>query len=158
MFLSFDVLTALTVSGILGILLLYVVVVYRKGWLKRDLKASESYFLCPNSKCRRVFKDPIWLTDLSKTPPESYQACPHCSTNLQLASSFMETEEKPELQSTSRTQPLQRDFNKLAEKTHPIKKETEPERKGTMGGIFKHKFQPNNSNIFKPCRDAHEAC
>jgi len=34
----FDMLTALTLTGIVAILALYLIVVYRKGWLKRDLK------------------------------------------------------------------------------------------------------------------------
>jgi len=79
-------LTALTVSGILAILAIYVIVVYKKGWLKRESRNDQAYYLCPSQKCRRVFKKPVWLTDLSRTPPESYQACPHCGMNVQAAS------------------------------------------------------------------------
>jgi len=87
MAISFDLLTALTVSGILAILAIYVIVVYKKGWLKRESKTDQAYYLCPSQKCRRVFKKPVWLTDLSRTPPESYQACPHCGMNVQAVSS-----------------------------------------------------------------------
>jgi hypothetical protein len=87
MALSFDLLTMLTVSGILAILTIYVIVVFKKGWLKRESKADQAYYLCPNQKCRRVFNKPVWLTDLSHTPPESYQACPHCGANVQAMSS-----------------------------------------------------------------------
>jgi hypothetical protein len=87
MALSLDLLTMLTVSGILAILAIYVIVVYKKGWLKRESKADQAYYLCPSQKCRRVFKKPVWLTDLSHNPPESYQACPHCGTNVQATSS-----------------------------------------------------------------------
>ena len=86
MALSFDLLTALAVSGIAAILAIYVIVVYKKGWLGRESKADQAYYLCPSQKCRRVFKKPVWLTDLSHTPPESYQACPHCGMNVQVAS------------------------------------------------------------------------
>lgn len=83
MALSFDLLTILTVSGILAILAIYVIVVYKKGWLKKESKADQAYYLCPSQKCRKVFRKPVWLTDLSHTPPESYQACPHCGMKVQ---------------------------------------------------------------------------
>lgn len=88
MALSFDMLTGLTVTGILAILSIYVIVVYKKGWLKRDSKvdeADEAYYLCPNQKCKRVFNKPVWLTDLAKNPPESYQACPHCGVSIRVS-------------------------------------------------------------------------
>lgn len=84
----FDIITALTLGGIVAILALYMLVVYKKGWIRRDSKGSKTYYLCPNTKCRRVFKEPIWLTDLSKMPPESFQSCPHCGINLQTPPSF----------------------------------------------------------------------
>ncbi len=87
MALSLDLLTILTISGILAILAIYVLVVYKKGWLKRESKADQAYYLCPSQKCRRVFKKPVWLTDLSHTPPESYQACPHCGMKVQATTS-----------------------------------------------------------------------
>jgi len=131
-----DTVTALTISVIVTILVLYVVVVYKKGWLKRDLKASESYFLCPNSKCRRVFKDPIWLTDLSQTPPESYQACPHCSTSLQLSPSFIGIEQSLELESKPKASPIIKDL-KSSERALPIQKDNLHEKKGITRGILK---------------------
>jgi len=91
MALSFDLLTILTISGILAILTIYVIVVYKKGWLKRESKADQAYYLCPSQKCRRVFKRPVWLTDLSHTPPESFQACPHCGMKVQAMSSSAAT-------------------------------------------------------------------
>jgi len=137
-----DIITIVTVAGILAILAVYVVVVYKKGWLKKDLSASESYFLCPNSKCKRVFKDPIWLTDLSKTPPDSYQACPHCSTSLQPSPSFTGMEQSPELESKPKTSPIIKDL-KSSERTLPIQKETVPEKKGIVREVFAPTFQTN---------------
>ena len=116
--------------------MLYVVVVYRKGWLKRDLKASESYFLCPNSKCRRVFKDPIWLTDLSKTPPDSYQACPHCSTSLQLSPSFISAVGTLKPESPPKAVPLIND-PKSNERAPPIHQEIVSQKEGIIREVSK---------------------
>jgi hypothetical protein len=84
----FDMITVLTITTILVILVLYVLVVCKKGWLKKELKADKVYYRCPNQKCRRVFKEPVWLTDLSQSRPEGYQACPHCGVNIQITSSL----------------------------------------------------------------------
>ncbi len=83
----FEMVTALTVSGIVAILVLYIIIVYKKGWLRQESKADQAYYLCPNQKCKKVFNKPVWLTDLSKTPPSSYQACPHCGMNIQTTAS-----------------------------------------------------------------------
>ncbi len=95
MALSFDMLTALTISGIVAILAIYVIVVYKKGWLKGESKVEEAYYLCPSQKCRKVFNKPVWLTDLSKTPPESYQACPHCGAGIQRSTELKTHERLP---------------------------------------------------------------
>jgi len=84
----FDVITAVTIGGILGILAIYIVVVYKKGWLKRS--AVETHFLCPNPKCRKPFAQPVLLADLSKAPPESHPACPHCGLDLNTIPYFKE--------------------------------------------------------------------
>lgn len=83
---SFDILTALAAASILVVLALYLTVVYRKGWLKKS--PSESFYLCPNPECRKIFQKPIVLTDLSKTPARVHPACPHCGFDLERASPF----------------------------------------------------------------------
>ena len=40
--------------------------------------------VCQNPRCRREIEEPILLTNLSVTPPEQYDACPHCFTKLEL--------------------------------------------------------------------------
>jgi hypothetical protein len=75
--------TVLTLTSIVAIVTLYVLIVYKKGWLKGELKADKVYYRCPNQECRRVFKEPVWLIDLSQSPPEGYQGCPHCGVNIQ---------------------------------------------------------------------------
>jgi hypothetical protein len=38
--------------------------------------------VCPYNECRREIGKPIMLTDFSKTPRETYYACPHCLTKV----------------------------------------------------------------------------
>ena len=38
--------------------------------------------ICPNPKCHRKIEEPILLNNLSTTPAEQYQACPHCFIKL----------------------------------------------------------------------------
>jgi len=122
----FDVITALTISGILTILTLYVTIVYKKGWLKRN--HVESHFLCPNQKCRKIFTEPVWLTDLSRTPPESYPACPHCSINLDIIP-FFSGQKSPQPKTMQRAPQSFKEFKKppAIEKTQTIQRETTTE-------------------------------
>ena len=39
--------------------------------------------VCPNPKCGREIEETILLTNLSVTPEEQYDACPHCFTKLE---------------------------------------------------------------------------
>ena len=138
-----DIVTALTIAGILGILVLYVTIVYKKGWLKKELHESDSYFLCPNAKCRRVFKDPVWLTDLSQNPPESYQACPHCSTNLQTSPSFVAREESPKLENAPKMAPTISDFRKAPEPLIDLTRESTPQKTEIIREVRSPIFQSN---------------
>jgi len=125
MFPSFELITALTIVGILGILALYIIVVYKKGWLKRN--SAESHFLCPNPKCRKIFTEPVWLMDLSRTPPESYPACPHCSINLDVIP-FFSAQKSPPLKSMRKAPASIKEFKKPIERTQTIQRETAPEK------------------------------
>jgi len=120
----FDLVTVVTISGILAILVLYIIVVYKKGWLKRN--SVVSHFLCPNPECRKIFTEPVWLTDLSKTPPESYPACPHCSINLNIIP-FFSAQKSPQLKSIA-APPTFKEFKKPIERTQPIQRETAPDK------------------------------
>lgn len=85
---TFEVVTALTLTVIGVILVLYFLVLKRKGWLTENSKESnKSSYLCPNQECKKIFQKPIVLTDLSQTPPRRYSACPHCGFDLETASS-----------------------------------------------------------------------
>jgi len=39
---------------------------------------------CPYVKCGRVFEKPLVLTDMSKTPRETYYACPYCLSKVEI--------------------------------------------------------------------------
>lgn len=95
--------TALTLTSILAIVTLYVLVVYKKGWLKGELRADKVYYRCPNQECRRVFKEPVWLIDLSQSPPEGYQGCPHCGVDIQITPSSKPSNQTILLRNEERT-------------------------------------------------------
>ena len=38
--------------------------------------------VCPYSECRKEIEKPVMLTDFSSTPRETYYACPHCLTKV----------------------------------------------------------------------------
>lgn len=79
---TFEIVTALTIGAIGSIILLYFIVLKKKGWLTEEYSSGRSY-LCPNPQCRKVFEKPITLTDLSTIPPQAYLGCPHCGLNLE---------------------------------------------------------------------------
>jgi hypothetical protein len=149
MFESFDAVTIATIGGILAILLLYVTVVYKKGWLKRS--AVETHFLCPNPKCRKPFAQPVLLTDLSKTPPESHPACPHCGLDLNTIPYFKE-EKSFDFRNTQGA-PL---FRKPIERSQLSKRET------PKTGVVTEKPKPASALKFqgekKPSRKESRDC
>jgi len=81
---TFETVTAITMTVIGLILILYFIVLKRKGWLTEN--SNESFYRCPNQECRKIFQKPIVLTDLSQTSPQVYSACPHCGFHLEMAS------------------------------------------------------------------------
>jgi len=81
---TFEIVTALTLTVIGIILVLYFIVLKKKGWLTEN--SNESFYRCPNQECRKIFQKPIVLTDLSQTSPQVYSACPHCGFHLEMAS------------------------------------------------------------------------
>jgi hypothetical protein len=40
---------------------------------------------CPYDQCGKSFEKPVVLTDFSKTPRETYYACPYCFSKLEIA-------------------------------------------------------------------------
>lgn len=90
---TFEIVTALTLTVIGIILLLYFIVLKRKGWLT-DESSPEISYLCPNPECRKMFEKPTALTDLSVRPPHGYLACPHCGRCLETTSMEVSEESK----------------------------------------------------------------
>jgi DNA-directed RNA polymerase subunit RPC12/RpoP len=96
--------TALTLGAIGTILLLYVIVLKRKGWLTEESRAETSY-LCPNPQCKKIFQEPIKLTDLSQSPPRVYLACPHCGLDMEKIPAVTSEKSKMEDQNIEQTKP-----------------------------------------------------
>ena len=47
------------------------------------LQEDSVVVVCPNPRCGKEIEEPILLTNLSVTPAEKYDACPHCFTKLE---------------------------------------------------------------------------
>lgn len=43
---------------------------------------KSDHLTCPYGECKKEFEKPIMLTDFSRTPRETYYACPHCLTKV----------------------------------------------------------------------------
>lgn len=39
---------------------------------------------CPYKKCGKVIETPLVVTDMSKTPRDTYYACPYCLSKLEI--------------------------------------------------------------------------
>ena len=48
---------------------------------------------CPNPKCNGDVNKPLLLTDRSKTPAETYYACPRCMTKLDSVSKMQDVQD-----------------------------------------------------------------
>jgi len=56
--------------------------------------------VCPYVGCQRSFVKPLVLTDESKLPRETYYACPHCHSRLEI---FVDDSQKMKLVSVERS-------------------------------------------------------
>ncbi len=43
---------------------------------------GSEHLVCPYRECKKEFEKPLVLTDFSNTPRETYYACPHCLTKV----------------------------------------------------------------------------
>jgi hypothetical protein len=91
---TFETVTAITITVLSVIIAIYIVVLKKRGWLKEETP-PESFFLCPNPKCEKIFQKPMKLTVLSETPPREHSACPHCG--VMLTTLHSRTQKKPKL-------------------------------------------------------------
>ena len=60
------------------IFVVYLIVLKKNGWIG----GQSNFYRCPNQECKKMFKKPIELEDLSKTPPRVYPACPECGADV----------------------------------------------------------------------------
>lgn len=42
------------------------------------------HLTCPYNECKKEFEKALMLTDFSRTPRETYYACPHCLTKVEV--------------------------------------------------------------------------
>lgn len=91
---TFEAVTAITITVLSIIITIYIIVLKRKGWLKEET-SPESFYLCPNPACKKIFQKPMKLTVLSETPPREHSACPHCGVIL--TASLSKIQKKPKL-------------------------------------------------------------
>ena len=84
-----EALTILSVAVIGVILAIYVIMLKRNGWLGR----TELLYRCPNPQCRKVFRKPSTIKDLSAPQERTYQGCPECGADL---GQYPASEQSPE--------------------------------------------------------------
>jgi len=105
-----------------------------------------------------VFKKPVWLTDLSRTPPESYQACPHCGINIQaigsagsLASPMLDVVRKPSPSSNEvRSQHRRPLFGKKATATDKAESSPELPKSTLQASAFERPSKLEEPQLPKP--------
>jgi hypothetical protein len=73
-----ETVTITAVIIICVILAIYLTSLKKMGWIGK----KEKLYRCPNHECKRIFRKPIELKDLSETPPRIYPACPECGADL----------------------------------------------------------------------------
>jgi len=51
---------------------------------RRKATSNSHTFICPYIECRKIIQKPVVLIDSSKMPRETYYACPHCYSPLEI--------------------------------------------------------------------------
>ena len=51
---------------------------------RRKVTHKSETLICPYIKCRKIIQKPLVLIDSLKTPRETYYACPHCHSPLDI--------------------------------------------------------------------------
>jgi hypothetical protein len=89
------------------------------------LPAKLTNLICPNPKCKEEFSKPILLTDFSNKPAVTYQACPRCLTQLDVA---LDTEKVPEMIPIPEQEITAREEEKAASEEVELERLEEPEK------------------------------
>jgi hypothetical protein len=76
----FTIETVTIMAGvIIGVILaIYLIVLRRMGWLG----GSDKFYRCPNPGCKKIFRNPAKVKDLSETPHRIHYSCPECGTDV----------------------------------------------------------------------------
>jgi FtsZ-interacting cell division protein ZipA len=61
------------------ILAIYLTILRRNGWLG----GSDKFYRCPNPECKKIFRTPAKVKDLSETPHRIHYSCPECGTDVE---------------------------------------------------------------------------
>ena len=71
---------------------------------REDTMFESKAFICPYFQCRRTFRKPLMLTDSSKIPRETYYACPHCLSKVDVTIDNVETGHKFSVKASERNE------------------------------------------------------
>ena len=106
-----EIVTIVAVILIGIIFAIYLIVLKKNGWLGEN----SNFYRCPNQECKKIFKKPIELKDLSESPPRIYPACPECGADLRnffgsrtenvlkMRNQYLSHAKKPEIKSIKKT-------------------------------------------------------
>jgi hypothetical protein len=77
----FTIETVTIIAGvIIGVILaIYLIVLRRMGWLG----GNDKFYRCPNPGCKKIFRNPAKVKDLSETHAKIRNACPECGTDIE---------------------------------------------------------------------------
>jgi hypothetical protein len=76
---STETVTIIAIIMICVILTIYLTILRRNGWLG----GSDKFYRCPNLGCKKIFRNPTKVKDLSETPHRIHYLCPECGTDLE---------------------------------------------------------------------------
>ena len=79
MTLATETVTIIAVLIICVILAIYLTILRRNGWLG----GSDKFYRCPNPGCKKIFRNPAKVKDLSETPHRIHYSCPECGTDVE---------------------------------------------------------------------------
>ena len=74
-----ETVTIIAILIICVILAIYLTILRRNGWLG----GSDKFYRCPNPGCKKIFRTPAKVKDLSETPHRIHYSCPECGTDVE---------------------------------------------------------------------------
>jgi hypothetical protein len=77
--LATETVTIIAILIICAILAIYLAILKRNGWLG----GSDKFYRCPNPECKKIFRTPAKVKDLSESHTRIHYACPECGTDIE---------------------------------------------------------------------------